>query len=429
MKPRLLVVDDDAAYRRSVVALLSDTYQVAEAADGPAAVSALAQPFDAILMDVRMPGIQGVDLVEVLRSRGEDTPILMISGFGTVDTAVRALHVGADDFLTKPVEPSLLRDRIRRLVRDRPARREGGHRLVGESAAIEAVRRDIGRVGPTDASVLVIGETGTGKELVARAVHEASPRAGRPFVAVNSAGLADSLVESHLFGHVRGAFTGADRDRTGLFEAADGGTIFLDEIGDMSASAQKRLLRVLQEREVVPVGAVEARRIDVRVVAATHRDPDDEISAGRFREDLLYRLDVFRIELPPLRGRPGDIPLLVSHFFGGGADVGPQLAPPVVERLLEHEWPGNVRQLFSVLESARIRAEGGRIHLHHLPAEIRGSTGSVPSWNSRDESAVREAILAALEQASGSRTHAARLLGIGRTTLWRRMKELGIGED
>jgi DNA-binding NtrC family response regulator len=432
VKPRILLVDDDRAFRVSTAALLEAYFEIVEAEDGAAAVEALGRStFDLMMLDLRMPGIQGIDLVEVLRARGEGVPILMISGYGTVDTAVRALHVGADDFLTKPVEPEELISRARRLIEDRP-RLEAeprATRLLGRSAGIRAVIDDIGRVASSSTTVLITGETGTGKELVARSVHEASPRASKPFVAINSAGLSEGILESQLFGHVRGAFTGADRDAEGLFTAADGGTIFLDEVGDVSPSAQKRLLRVLQEGEVLPVGAVKPHLVDVRVIAATHQDLAESVQANDFREDLYYRLNVFGVHLPPLRDRAEDLPLLVEHFLRSiGVSPGPAVSPLAMRRLLQHAWPGNIRQLFSALESARIRSEGETIHIHHLPPEIRGDeSNKVMRYDGRDSAHdERAAVEAALEQAGGAKAEAARLLGMSRTTLWRKLRDLGM---
>ena len=292
---RLLIVDDDKTFRLSTAALLrQDGHEVAEAADGQHAVELLeANSFDLILLDLKMPGLDGIGIVEVLRKWGHDTPVLMISGFGTVDTVVDALHTGADDFLTKPVEPDVLSARVESLLSRRPTLSLDGEPpggLLGRSVAVRSLLEVVERVAPTEATVLVTGETGTGKELVARAIHDQSDRADGPFVAVNCAALAEGLLESELFGHKRGAFTGAVRDRAGLFEAVGGGTILLDEIGDVSRGVQHRLLRVLQERELTPVGAVRPVRVDVRVVAATNRDLRAEMEAGRFRDDLYYRL-------------------------------------------------------------------------------------------------------------------------------------------
>jgi DNA-binding NtrC family response regulator len=433
------MVDDDRAFRVTTGALLeTEGYSVAGAEGADEAVRMLDDGrFDLMLLDLRMPGLDGISLLEVLRRRGLGIPILMISGFGTVDAAVRALQLGADDFLTKPIEPEVLVDRVRELLARRPAAAVDGEEapagLVGRSPAMLDVYRAVRQVAPTEATVLISGETGTGKELVARAIHELSPRRAHPFVAVNCAALAEGVLESELFGHVRGAFTGAVADRVGLFRAADGGTLFLDEIGDVSLAVQRRLLRVLQEREIIPVGSSTPRRVDVRIIAATHRDLSVEVKAGRFREDLLYRIDVFRIPLPPLRDRLGDVPLLVHHFLeavgrGRGSRV-PALSP-LASRLLEaYAWPGNVRELITALESALIRAEDGCVEPAHLREEIRAAAagGRFTTQESPEEEESR--IRAALEKAEGVRSRAASLLGMGRTTLWRKMRQYGIGPE
>jgi DNA-binding NtrC family response regulator len=299
----------------------------------------------------------------------------------------------------------------------------------------EAIRR----VAPTETTVLIEGETGTGKELVARAIHEGSPRVSGPFLPVNCASLAEGILESELFGHVRGAFTNAVRDRPGLFEAAGGGTLFLDEVGDMSLRLQQRLLRVLQEREVTPVGAANPVRVDVRVIAATNRNLRQETEAGRFREDLFYRLNVFAIRLPPLRARPGDIPLLVEAALSRLAKRSPRPTPracsPFALRILRsYGWPGNVRELFAVIESAAIHASGERIEAQHLPGPVREAARSWAGASAeqgryrkeRAGDAERASIVAALEEAGGVRIRAAEILGMSRTTLWRKMREYGL---
>jgi two-component system, NtrC family, response regulator AtoC len=440
----ILVVDDDLTFRLSTAELLrQDGHLVVAAASGDDALAILAErKVDLILMDLRMPGIDGLGLTEALRKWGEGTPILMISGFGTVDAAVQALQLGADDFLTKPVEPDVLTARVASLLERRPhaaAAASAPAGLVGRSAAMREVFAGITAVASADTTVLITGETGTGKELVARGVHAASPRRAKPFVAVNSAALAPGLVESELFGHVRGAFTGAVRDKQGVFEAAGGGTVFLDEIGDITPAVQYRLLRVLQEREVTPVGTVRPLSVNVRVIAATNRDLRAEVAAGRFREDLFYRLNVFRIALPPLRDRRTDIPLLVEHMLERHFDRSPRgqrfVCSPLVMRLLQaYEWPGNVRELFSVLECAVLRAGEGRIDAQHLPAEVRSmATEGHDALMARyravtGEEDERTRILAALEAAHGVRARAAEILGMGRTTLWRKLRQLGFEE-
>lgn len=439
-RSRVLVVDDDRTFRLSTAALLrQDGHEVMQAEDGTAAVAILKKEhFDLILLDLRMPGLDGIGIVEVLRTWGTDTPILMISGFGTVDTAVDALHTGADDFLTKPVEPDVLSARVEALISRRPMSTKTGDEpgsIIGRSSAIRSVLEVVERVAPTDATVLVIGETGTGKELVARAIHEQSDRADGPFVAVNCAALAEGLLESELFGHRRGAFTGAVRDRTGLFEAASGGTILLDEIGDVSPAMQHRLLRVLQERELTPVGAVKPIPVDVRVVAATNKDLRAEMEAGRFRDDLYYRLNVVRIEVPPLRTRRQDIPLIAEAFYDKVERRPHSGCSPLAMRLLQaHAWPGNVRELLAALESAHIQAGNRRIEAQHLPADVRGAEDQEREPHERyrrtqpvghEKSDIEEALAAA----GGVRSVAAERLGMSRTTLWRKMKEYGLVDE
>jgi two-component system, NtrC family, response regulator HydG len=442
---RLLIVDDDHAFRVSTAALLrQEGHEVEAVGDGAEAVEALRQRrFDLMLLDLRLPGLGGLQIVEALRVWGEAIPILMISGFGTVDAAVRALHLGADDFLTKPVEPDVLATRVAELLERRPGTEVVPSStfadLVGRSAAMQEVFDAIRRVAPTEATVLVTGETGTGKELVARAIHRHSCRRQGPFVAVNCASLAEGLLESELFGHVRGAFTGAVTDKPGLFEAARGGTLFLDEVGDVSPALQQRLLRAVQEREIRRVGAVTTQAIDVRIVAATRRDLRAEVAEERFREDLFYRLNVFSIALPPLRERTGDIPLLVEAALHRqrpaatderGAPARLTCSPFAMRMLRSYGWPGNVRELFAVVESAAIRCDENRIETQHLPPELRAvADRRRPPSEARSRPLApadeRSAILAALNE-TGNRSRAAELLGVGRTTLWRKMKQYGI---
>jgi two-component system response regulator HydG len=392
--------------------------------------------FDLVILDLRMPGIQGLALLEAIRVWGHDVPVLMISGFGTIDTAVRALHLGADDFLTKPVEPAVLTARVEELLARRPQQLSpegsvGG--IVGRSAVMQELLGRLKSVAPTDATVLVTGETGTGKELISRAIHQLSRRREGPFLAVNCAAIAEGILESELFGHVRGAFTGATRDRVGLFEAAQGGTLFLDEVGEMSHATQLRLLRALQEHEITRVGATRAIRVDVRIVAATNRNLSDLSERGSFRDDLYYRLAVFPLHVPPLREHGGDIPSLVDHALarlhqrmpGSGK---PSLSPLAMRLLHHYEWPGNVRQLFAVLEHAMILASSGRIEAQHLPEEVR-RTARV-AIDSRYRAPVdddeRATILAALERCDGVIGRTAEHLGMARTTLWRKLRHYGI---
>lgn len=445
--PRILVVDDDRAFRLSTAELLrQEGYEVAVTASAQEGVDALrSRPFDLILLDLRMPGVDGLHVIEVLRQQGELVPILMISGYGTIEAAVKALHLGADDFLTKPLDPDLLSSRVAALLERRPrtedVERDALSGIVGRSPAMREIFDSIRKVAPTDATVLLSGETGSGKELVARAVHDLSPRGSGPFVPVNCSSVAESLLESELFGHVRGAFTGALRDKQGLLEAASGGTVFLDEVGDTGLALQKGLLRALQEREVTPVGAVEPRRVDVRVIAATNRDLGQEIAEGRFREDLYYRLNVFRIELPALRDRRGDVPLLVELALERIRRRRPDsrrlsCSPFAMRMLRAYNWPGNVRQLLAVVESAAIRAGGERIEAQHLPPEVRdapetglGRRGEGRYRAAADDEDERAAIIAALEATEGVRSRAAEMLGMSRTTLWRKMHKYGLADD
>lgn len=432
---RILIVDDDRAFRRSTAELLRQEGHEVETAEGAAGAGEAMQQgrFDLVLLDLRMPGIDGTGVIETLRRRGDNVPILMVSGFGSIDSAVHSLHLGADDFLSKPVDPELLCTRVSELLERRPTGMAlESAAIVGRTAAIRETLAAMRQVGPTDATVLLHGETGTGKELFARAIHEHSPRSNGPFVPVNCASLSESLLESELYGHVRGAFTGAVSAKMGLFEAADDGTIFLDEVGDMSLRLQQGLLRVLQEREVTPVGAVTSLPVDVRVVAATHRDLHREVAEGRFREDLFYRLHIFPIVLPPLRDRRADVPLLIEHALRqlrerATTELPRSISPFAIRLLKSYSWPGNVRELFAAVESAAIRAGGrSQIEAQHLPERIRTETfggSDRPRYQTnRPHTDERAAIQAALEEVDGVRAQAAELLGMSRTTLWRRIR-------
>jgi DNA-binding NtrC family response regulator len=436
---RLLVVDDDHAFRLSTAALLrADGHDVDVAADATAAVQSLRErAYDLVLLDLRMPGIDGIQFVETLRIWGESVPVLMITGYGTVESAVRAMHLGTDDFLTKPVEPDVLSARVSELLERRPmAVRDDAAvaGMVGRTAVMRSLFASVRRVAPQDTTALVTGETGTGKELVARAVHELSPRAAAPFVAVNCGALGDGVLESELFGHVKGAFTSAVRDRAGVFESAHGGTIFLDEVGEMSATVQQRLLRVLQEREVTRVGSSRPVRVDVRVVAATNRNLAELVESARFRQDLYYRLAVFPVVVPPLRERRADVPLLIAHTIEKLRERVPaatELACSgfAIRLMRNYDWPGNVRELMSVVERAAVDAGFGRIEAQHLPAELRAGaeSGAEPRYRAtRSADDERDAIVAALERTDGAIARAAELLGMGRTTLWRKLKQYGL---
>ena len=374
---RVLVVDDDAANRVAVRAILGGAgLEVSEAGDAFAAIDRIdREPPHAVLLDLKMPGMDGLGLLANLRGRGVDVPIIVLTGHGDEFTAAKCLAAGADAFLDKPPERAKLLLAVQNaVVRGRLAeenrRLKGGDEpppLLGSTPDLQALREEIARVAPARATVLVVGESGTGKELVARRVHHLSPRARGPFVRVNCAAIPEELIESELFGHERGAFTGAVRRQVGKFVQADGGTIFLDEVGDMSLRTQAKVLRVLQDGEVEPVGAGELRRVDVRVIAATNKDLAAEVKAGRFREDLYFRLAVVLLRTPPLRSHPDDIPSLVQHYTRAACEEYnrrcKRWSPEALRQLQGYQWPGNVRELKNVVERAVIM---------QLDDEIRG---------------------------------------------------------
>ncbi len=359
---RVLVVDDEASIRESLRMVLEfEGYLVEEAATGPDALVRISQRLpEAVLLDVKMPEMDGLEVLRGLGERGYEMPVVMISGHGDIQTALEATRLGAFDFLEKPLQRErvllALRNAVQayRLATENAQLRPEPTRLVGESSAMRQLRETIGKAGPTPATVLVTGESGTGKELVAREIHEQSPRSERALVQVNCAAIPDELIESELFGHEKGSFTGAVRRQVGKFVAADGGTIFLDEIGDMSPRTQAKVLRVLENGEVEPVGSTSAVQVDVRVVAATHRDLEEEIKADRFREDLFYRLNVIPIHTPPLRDRLDDIPLLVDHFVDRFSAMDNYHRKTFSEDAIEHlqklPWKGNVRELRNLVE-------------------------------------------------------------------------------
>ena len=356
-KPRLLVVDDEQNIRRSLAMILGGAgFEVFDAASGEDALASLGQrDVDAVFLDVKLPGIDGIETLRRLRETHATLPVVMISGHATIERAVEATRLGAFDFVEKPFS----RERILNLARNACGAKAAApasdrDELVGNSDVMQTLRAQIDRVARTDARVLLRGESGTGKELVAKRLHDHSARAKKPFVKVNCAAIPEELIEGELFGAVKGAYTGADTDREGRFAAADGGTLLLDEIGDMSLRAQVKVLRVLQEGEFEPVGSTKTRSVDVRVVAATHRDLEQLVREGRFREDLFFRLNVIPLEVPPLRERGDDVGELVGHFLRieagkHGVDP-PRLTPPALGVLSHHDWPGNIRELRNVIE-------------------------------------------------------------------------------
>jgi DNA-binding NtrC family response regulator len=450
---RLLLVDDDEAACRLLSEVLErEAYRVVSALSADEAIAKLDEegPFDAVLTDLRMPRKSGLDLLRVLRGRDPEALVLVLTAFGDAAAAGEAIRAGAYDFISKPYDIETLRETLdRALGRRRLARRRSaggtlatgseepeGLALVGHSPAIIDVMKTLARVAPSQATVLVLGETGTGKELVARTIHRYSERASRRFVAVNCSALAEGLLESEVFGHVKGAFTGAAASRPGLFREADKGTLFLDEIGDISPALQARLLRALQEHEIVPVGSETPVKIDVRVIAATHRDLPELVRQGRFREDLYYRLDVVTLSLPPLRERRQDIPLLVDHFLrtlSSRHGRGPvAVDPEALRRLLGYDWPGNIRELQNVLERAVLLAEQGVIGPEHLATTVRSSAAAlpdapVPAPALRGlEEVEREHVIRVLAATGGNREESSRILGISRRTLTRMIQRWGL---
>ena len=458
-RPRILVCDDEQVARRATVRALGKAmYDFVECDSGLGALEVLSprhHGIDLVLLDLHMPGLDGMGFLSRLDELQVAPPIVVVTADTSIKTAIDAVRAGASDYLCKPfavdelrivVEKSLETARLhaenRRLAAE--VQRLGGPAdLLGESPAIRQVKDTIEKVAPSSASVLILGESGTGKELVARAIHRQSERASGPFVTVNCAAIPDTLVESELFGHRRGAFTGADRDRPGRFQTAHLGTLFLDEIGDMALAVQAKLLRALQEGEVEPLGGGSPVAVDVRVVTATHRDLRKLVSEGDFREDLLFRLRVVDIDLPPLRDRGGDVLLLARHFLdaaGGGAH---QLTPEAESVLCGYTWPGNVRELANAMERAAIFCTGGILQPADLPADVRSEAGSPevdlgPSEIFADGDDFRTAkarvidgfersiLTAALRRHSGNVSQASRSLGLHRQNMQQKLRRLGI---
>jgi len=441
---QLLVVDDDRAMREMLVALFKERgLFVEDASTADAALARAAeQDFDVVLSDVRMPGLSGVELVGQLRRLRPSTPVVLMTAFGSIDSAVEAMRGGAFDYLTKPFEPDAVILAVERAFAHRALALENEQlrravdrtgslgELIGKSPAMREIFALIKRIAHTRSSVLITGESGTGKEVVARAIHFHGDRSERPFVPINCTAIPEGLLESELFGHVRGAFTGAHASKRGLFEKADGGTLFLDEIGDMGLGLQGKLLRVLQDREIRPVGGTQSLRVDVRIIAATNRDLAAEIAAGRFREDLFYRLNVIPLHIPPLRERAEDIPALVEGFLRRHADGRRRFfSPEALERLLEHPWRGNARELENVVERALALSDEETLAPGDIP---------LPGGTAREAPKGEDFLAAAaahgmtlhelgeryteqvLRATGGNKVQAARILGIDRKTLYRR---------
>jgi len=447
----LLVVDDEKHQRESLQMILEDEgYRVSAAADGRQALALAAETHpEVVLTDLKMPGLSGMDLVRALSENPSPPRVILITAHGSVERAREAHRLGAFDYMSKPVVADELLFRVERALEshrlaekalrlERRLKGDGLEAAVGDSAAMREVFRLVEKIAPTQSTVLVRGESGTGKELVARAIHARSGRSGRPFHAINCAAIPENLLESELFGHERGSFTGADSRKAGLFEAASGSTLFLDEIGDLTLPLQGKILRALQEREVRRVGGNETIAVDVRVVAATNRDLEAMMKAGQFREDLFYRLNVIPIVLPPLRERSSDIPALVHRFLEkANATHGTGVAEidaGVLDLLVRHPWPGNIRQLESVVERAVLLCEGSVVKPSDLPLEIRLQTApaarpygfEIPQEGIDIEELERQLIVQAMERSGWVIARAARLLGLTYRTLQYRLEKFGI---
>jgi DNA-binding NtrC family response regulator len=457
-RARILVVDDKENIVKLFARILGDGYELTTAADGGRAISLVAaQPFDVVVTDLKMPGADGFEVLRAVKARSPETEVIMMTAYATVGDAVEAMKQGAYDYLQKPFDPDdaslvVARALERKRLKEQAAtlRREvegvhSFHNLFGKSARIREVYTLLEQASHIDITVLLEGETGTGKELAARAVHYHSARKDHRFVPVNCGALPAELVESELFGHARGAFTGAAGMKRGLFEEAEGGTIFLDEIGELPLPVQVKLNRVLQEREARRVGDNAPIKVNVRVIAATHRELKAEVQAGRFREDLFYRLNVFPVVLPPLRERREDIPLLASHFLEKHAQVLGRpltaLDPDALRALIGYPWPGNVRELENAIERAVAVAQGPAIQLRDLPADVRGSQeGAIPAEQlarmpyreavdlARDR-VTRDYLVALLRDLDGNVTRAAERAGMARESLHRLLKRHGVRSD
>jgi DNA-binding NtrC family response regulator len=450
---RILIVDDEPVVTDVLGTLLRkeghEVLVAPDAATGRRAVETVG-PWDAVLLDLMLPDADGLDVLGWLRERDPDTAVLMITAFGTVENAVVAMKLGAFHYLTKPFKNEEVRLLVARAVRQTQLRAEvkdlrraleGRHRfekIVGKSRAMQEIYRLIDQVAQSRATVLINGESGTGKELVAQAIHRRSARADKPFVVVNSHSIPTELLEDNLFGHLKGAFTGASASKIGLLEVADGGTVLFDEISTVAPEVQTKLLRIMQEREFLPLGALETKTVDVRIIAATNEDLPGLIEQGRFREDLYYRLNVISIVLPPLRERPEDIPVLVEHFLdrfnAENAKNVRRVSPEVMERFFVHAWPGNVRELENVVERGVVLARGDEIGVDLLPKDLSRRV-SMPEAAPLPEGirfydAVsrfeRQMIESALRRSGGVQKQAAELLGLKPTTLNEKIKRLGI---
>ena len=458
----VLIVDDEAGIRQSLTSVLQDEgYEVEAVESAEDCLASLEKKsVDVVMLDIWLPGMDGLDALEKIQALPAPPVVVMISGHGTIETAVRATKLGAFDFIEKPlsIEKTLLIlrhafEQLQLVAQNRSLREElhGQYRIVGDSVPMKALRQQLSLAAPTQGRVLVYGESGTGKELVAHALHLMSKRSDQPFVEVNCAAIPEELIESELFGHVKGSFTGALDDKTGRFEQANGGSLFLDEVGDMSLRTQSKVLRVIEEQRFTPIGTAKNLTVDVRVIAATNKNLDEEIQKGNFREDLFYRLNVIPFYVPPLREHAEDVPTLANYFLAEFARAygrrPKHFSEAAMENLVRYRWPGNVRELKNLVERMAIMVAGDVVEVRHLPPGLqqdavraklaaagpgaghgsRTSTGGFSSLQEARAAYERDYILRKLEENQGNMSRTAEVLGLERSHLYRKMKSLGIG--
>lgn len=446
---KLLIVDDDKSHRTMLRTVLdAEGYHISEADDGQLAVDMVHEDFfDLILMDIRMVKMGGIEALEKIKAFSPGAQVIIMTAYASVDTAVKALKKGAFDYLTKPLDIDELKILVDRALRHRQLEQENRYlkerlderfdfdNIIGSGAAMRELFDMLAQVAPSDATVLITGESGTGKELIANALHMNSPRKQRPMIKVNCAALPESLLESELFGHTKGAFTGAEKNKKGCFQLAHGSSLFLDEIGEMAPATQAKILRALQEREIQPVGGTETIKVDTRIITATNKELEKEIQRGSFREDLYYRLNVVMLTVPALRERREDIPMLSDFFLKRYAEKNRKLikgfTPPAMDLLMRYQWPGNVRELENLIERAVILTREDMIGPADLPTTITKvedvDTSSHDLGIGRSLKDVeKEMILRTLEETGGNRTHAAKILGISRRTLQLKLKDYGV---
>ena len=450
MKPKILVVDDERSHRQMIEAVLSaEGYEISQADNGQAAIDAVTEKFyDLVIMDIRMPELGGIEALKKIKTISPGISIIIMTAYASVGTAVDALKSGASDYLTKPLDIEELKILVAKTLRIHQLEEENIYlkerlndrfdfsSIIGQSPAMNKLFEIMALVAPSDATALIVGESGTGKELIANAIHQNSPRKDRPLIKVNCAALPDTLLESELFGHEKGSFTGAIARKQGRFQLAHKSSIFLDEIAEMAPATQAKILRVLQEREFESLGSTQTIKVDTRVIAATNKNLEEEIKEGRFRDDLFYRINVVTIEVPPLRERHEDIPLLADFFLKRYTEKNKRVVkgftPRAMDLLMRYDWSGNVRELENVVERAVIMARGEMIspmefpeNLKELDVELKEPSLNLSAGRSLKE-VEKEMILRTLDETGGNRTHAAGILGISRRTLQLKLKEYGI---